>query len=115
MRKCREKEYSSIRDFRDDWSLMFQNAVLYNGEDSWIVADGTCLENELNRLMEKNDLFPEECTNGKKFRIKLSLKKLKQGDDDSSKKRKNKSSSPQKNVKKHRSSSDYNRNDLSMD
>lgn len=52
LRKGRAKLYSSINDFRDDWNLLFKNASTYNGEGSWIVADGKVLKAELEKLMD---------------------------------------------------------------
>merc|ERR1712176_28526 len=82
LRKCRGKIYSSMLEFRNDWKLMFSNAVVFNGEDSWVVEDSKCLEKELERVLKKNGFDEEKpipTTNKKKkkLRIKLSLKALK--------------------------------------
>lgn len=82
LRKCRGKLYVSMREYRDDWRLMFANAKTFNGEDSWVVKDGIALEKELERVLKKNG-FGEEAPKKpspqkpKKLRIKLSLKTLK--------------------------------------
>ena len=82
LRKCRAKLYASMREYRDDWKLMFLNAKSFNGEDSWVVKDGEALEKELERVLKKNG-FGEEAPKKpspqkpKKLRIKLSLKTLK--------------------------------------
>lgn len=83
LRKCRAKLYSTMREYRDDWTLMFANAKTFNGEDSWVVKDGIVLEKELERVLKKNG-FGEEAPKKptpqkpkKKLRIKLSLKILK--------------------------------------
>jgi Bromodomain/Snf2-ATP coupling, chromatin remodelling complex len=79
LRKCRNKLYASIPDFKDDWRLMFANAKKFNGEDSWVVQDASALEKELDRSLKKNgfvdDQKPPTCKEKKKLRIKLSLKK----------------------------------------
>jgi ATP-dependent helicase STH1/SNF2 len=79
LRKCRNKLYASIPDFKDDWRLMFANAKKFNGEDSWVVQDASALEKELERSLKKNgfvdDQKPPTCKEKKKLRIKLSLKK----------------------------------------
>lgn len=83
LRKCRAKLYSSLQEFRDDWKVMFANAKTFNGEESWVVADGKALDKELDRVLKKNG-FNEETPKvkspppkKKKLRIKLSLKTLK--------------------------------------
>ena len=97
MKKCRGKIYSSAKAYHDDWKLMFANAVKFNGEASWIVADGKVLEVELNRLLQKYKLLEEQESappaKKKKPRIKLSLKKL-------TKKRKKDDGSPAKSKKR---------------
>merc|ERR1712238_430346 len=75
LRKCRAKLYSSVNEFRDDWNALFKNALTYNGEGSWIVADAEVLKGELHRLMDKNALSASAATPKKPVRIKLSLKK----------------------------------------
>lgn len=79
LRKCRNKLYASIPEFKDDWKLMFANAKKFNGEDSWVVQDASALEKELDRALKKNgfvdDQKPPTCKEKKKLRIKLSLKK----------------------------------------
>ncbi len=85
LRKCRAKLYSSVKDFREDWKTLFQNARTYNGEGSWIVNMADVIRGELDRLMEKNDLNYVEIVKTLKasttappkkpvVRIKLSLK-----------------------------------------
>lgn len=83
LRKCRGKLYVSMREYRDDWKLMFANAKTFNGEESWVVKDGMALEKELERVLKKNG-FAEESPKkpspqkpAKKLRIKLSLKTIK--------------------------------------
>lgn len=83
LRKLRGKLYSNIREYRDDWKVMFANAKQFNGEDSWVVEDGKAIEKELERVLKKNG-FIEEAVQPKtspkpkkKFVIKLSLKGLK--------------------------------------
>lgn len=83
LRKCRGKLYVSMREYRDDWKLMFSNAKTFNGEESWVVKDGMALEKELERVLKKNG-FAEESPKqpspqkpAKKLRIKLSLKTIK--------------------------------------
>lgn len=77
MRKCKGFEYKSIRSFRSDWSLLFANALQFNGEGSWIVADSRFLEKELNRLLAKHQLHDEPSPKKvQKPRIRLSLKNL---------------------------------------
>jgi hypothetical protein len=58
--------------------LLFNNALKFNGEGSWIVEDSKVLENELNRLITKHKMFEQESPPKKlqKPRIKLSLKNL---------------------------------------
>lgn len=95
MKKCRTKQYSAASEYHSDWKLMFSNAVKFNGESSWIVADGRVLEVELNRLLQKYEVLtepeatqhpiPASSIKKRKPRIKLSLKKL-------TKKRKNEDS-----------------------
>lgn len=79
LRKCRNKLYSNIPEFKDDWRLMFANARRFNGDDSWVVKDAQALEKELERVLKKNgfidDQKPPTCKEKKKLRIKLSLKK----------------------------------------
>lgn len=79
LRKCRNKLYASIPEFKEDWKLMFANAKKFNGEDSWVVQDASALDKELERVLKKNgfvdDQKPPTCKEKKKFRIKLSLKK----------------------------------------
>jgi len=77
VRKTRAKSYSTVIDFADDWNLMFSNAKSYNGEQSWIVDDARALEIELERLMEKSDLYKIFTNTKKPLRIKLSLKNMK--------------------------------------
>lgn len=80
LRKCRAKLYSNLREFRDDWNLMFANARKFNGEDSWVVKDAQALEKELERVLKKNgfsDTSVPTSKKKKKFRIKLSLKDVK--------------------------------------
>lgn len=89
LRKVRGKLYANLREYMDDWRLMFANAKQFNGEDSWVVEDGKAIEKELDRVLKKNG-FSEEAAAPrppkpkKKLRIKLSLKglKSKDGDDD---------------------------------
>ena len=81
MKKCRVKQYSSTAEYHNDWKLMFSNAVKFNGESSWIAADGKVLEVELNRLLQKYNVLDQSdnCpapNKKRKPRIKLSLKKL---------------------------------------
>jgi hypothetical protein len=78
MRKCRAFEYTSTREFIADWSLLFANALKFNGEGSWIVEDSKVLEKELNRLITKYKILEEASPPKKpqKPRIKLSLKNL---------------------------------------
>jgi hypothetical protein len=86
LRKCRGKLYTDLREFRDDWKLMIANAVKFNGEDSWVVADALALEKELERVLKKNGFTDDKLPTPqkkkkKKLRIKLSLKSLKQSAD----------------------------------
>jgi len=78
LRKCRGKMYTNVSEFREDWILMFANALRFNGEGSWVVEDATALEKELERVLKKNgftdDQKPPTCKKKKKLRIKLSLK-----------------------------------------
>jgi hypothetical protein len=78
LRKCRAKMYATIRDFRDDWSLMFANARKFNGENSWVVDDAKALEKELERVLKNNGFSDTSIPIGKKkkLRIKLSLKNV---------------------------------------
>jgi hypothetical protein len=85
LRKCRAKLYTDLQEFREDWKVMFANSKTFNGEGSWVVADGKALGNELDRVLKKNG-FNEETPKQKpsppkapkkKLRIKLSLKTLK--------------------------------------
>lgn len=89
LRKCRAKLYVTIPEFKDDWTLMFDNAAKFNGADSWVVQDAQALEKELERVLKKNgfidDQKPPTCKAAQeekktekktlKLRIKLSLKK----------------------------------------
>ena len=104
MKKCRTKVYNNAFQYHADWKLMFANAVKFNGESSWIVADGKVLEVELNRLLQKYRVLEEakpepepvvEASPPKKRkpRIKLSLKKL-------TRKRKTEDGTPTKGRKK---------------
>jgi ATP-dependent helicase STH1/SNF2 len=83
LRKCRGKLYANISEFREDWKLMFANAKIFNGEDSWVVEDGRAIEKELDRVLKKNGFTDEGVKPktppkpAKKLRIKLSLKTLK--------------------------------------
>mmetsp|Transcript_3491 Transcript_3491/g.4301 ORF Transcript_3491/g.4301 Transcript_3491/m.4301 type:complete len:92 (+) Transcript_3491:1176-1451(+) len=67
----------------------------FNGEASWIVADAQVLDNELQRLLEKNNLLHDEvqteeestvsakaAPKKRKLKLKLSLKR-KQSDGNS--------------------------------
>uniref|UniRef100_A0A7S3QBD0 Uncharacterized protein n=1 Tax=Chaetoceros debilis TaxID=122233 RepID=A0A7S3QBD0_9STRA len=84
MKKCREKNYTSVRGFHEDWLLMFDNAKKFNGETSWIAFDADVLKAELDRLLSKYKILEEQkkpepdapTPKKKKPRIKLSLKKL---------------------------------------
>jgi hypothetical protein len=103
MKKCRAKSYTSAAEYHNDFKLLFSNGVLFNGEDSWIAADGRIIEVELNRLMNKYKLLekPTEkvaspaSAKKKKPRIKLSLKMLM-----SKKRKKDDMGSPAKATKK---------------
>ena len=86
MKKCRSKLYEKVKEFRDDWNLMFDNAKTFNGEGSWIVADAIVLDNELQRLLEKNDFLGDDAgeeevaaakpvPKKRKLKLKLSLKR----------------------------------------
>jgi len=80
LRKCRNKMYTTLLEFREDWNLMFANAKQFNGEDSWVVQDGKTIEKELERVLKKNGFVIEHATKEtkpkqKKNRIKISLKK----------------------------------------
>lgn len=81
LRKCRAKIYPDLREFRDDWKLMFANARKFNGEGSWVVEDAVALEKELERVLKKNgftdDDKPPTSKKKRKLRIKLSLKGIK--------------------------------------
>lgn len=80
LRKCRAKMYSNVTEFRADWKLMFENAVKFNGEGSWVVEDATALEKELDRVLKKNGFTDDQkppTSKKKQLRIKLSLKDLK--------------------------------------
>ena len=79
LRKCRNKLYVNIQEFRDDWRLMFNNAKKFNGEDSWVVEDAKNLERELDRVLKKNGFTDGQVPSSKKkkkLRIKLSLKDI---------------------------------------
>lgn len=105
LRKCRAKLYSNIKEFSEDWHILFTNAATYNGEGSWVAIDATTLKAEFMRLMEKNTTNkaaaagadPQKKTSSAKksgkgksskkpLRIKLSLKKAtsKRNSDDAS-------------------------------
>ena len=99
MKKCKSKQYSLVKEFEADWTLMFENAKKFNGETSWIYADAKILDAELQRLLEKNKLLEKEekestakpIPKKRKLKLKLSLKKRKQedtGDTNSEPKRK---------------------------
>ena len=79
LRKCRAKLYAGVREFREDWNLMFANARKFNGENSWVVDDAQALEKELERVLKKNGFSDTSVPIGKKkkLRIKLSLKDIK--------------------------------------
>ena len=96
MKKCRSKQYEKVKEFADDWELMFENAKTFNGEESWIYADAKVLNSELQRLLEKNkpqlvDNVGEEETNNssapkkKTLKLKLSLKRKQADENDNSK------------------------------
>lgn len=80
LRKCRGKLYTTFPEFRNDWKLMVANAVKFNGEGSWVVADAVLLEKELDRVLKRNGFTedklpsPGKPKKPKKLRIKLSLK-----------------------------------------
>jgi hypothetical protein len=84
LRKCRAKMYTTIREFRDDWSLMFANARKFNGENSWVVDDAKALEKELERVLKNNGFSDTSIPIGKKkkLRIKLSLKNVQTKEND---------------------------------
>lgn len=78
LRKCRGHLYSDVQEFRDDWKLLFANAIKFNGEDSWVAADAKALEKELERVMKKSGFDePPPPPKRKPLRIKLSLKSMK--------------------------------------
>lgn len=80
LRKCRAKMYSNVTEFRADWKLMFENAVKFNGDGSWVVEDATSLQKELDRVLKKNGFTDDQkppTSKKKQLRIKLSLKDLK--------------------------------------
>eukprot|EP00552_Chaetoceros_brevis_P003589 CAMPEP_0197742528 /NCGR_PEP_ID=MMETSP1435-20131217/31633_1 /TAXON_ID=426625 /ORGANISM="Chaetoceros brevis, Strain CCMP164" /LENGTH=79 /DNA_ID=CAMNT_0043333079 /DNA_START=27 /DNA_END=263 /DNA_ORIENTATION=- len=60
MKKCREKNYTSVRGFHEDWLLMFDNAKKFNGETSWIAFDADVLKAELDRLLSKYKILEEQ-------------------------------------------------------
>jgi ATP-dependent helicase STH1/SNF2 len=87
LRKCRNKLYTTLSQFRDDWNLMFANAKQFNGEDSWVVQDGKTIEKELERVLKKSGFVIEQATKDtkpkqKKPRIKISLKNLNTSEND---------------------------------
>lgn len=84
LRKCRAKVYETIREFRDDWTLMFANARKFNGENSWVVDDAKALEKELERVLKNNGFSDTSIPIGKKkkLRIKLSLKNVQTKEND---------------------------------
>ena len=59
LRKCRNKLYKTMQEYRDDWKLMFANARQFNGEGSWVDEDAKTLGKELERILKKNG-FAEE-------------------------------------------------------
>jgi hypothetical protein len=79
LRKCRNKLYITIPEYREDWNLMFANARRFNGDDSWVAQDALALEKELERVLKKNGFSDGTIPIGKKktLRIKLSLKSVK--------------------------------------
>ena len=86
LRKCRGKLYSTMQEYRDDWTLMVANATQFNGDGSWVVEDGKALVKELERVLKKNGMNEDLASAKpktpppkvkKKLRIKLSLKTLK--------------------------------------
>ena len=79
LRKCRGKVYTTFSEFRNDWKLLVANAIKFNGEGSWVVADAVLLEKELDRVMKRNGFSEDKLPSptkkkAKKLRIKLSLK-----------------------------------------
>jgi SNF2 family DNA or RNA helicase len=82
LRKCRGHLYSDVKEFRDDWKLLFANCKRFNGEESWVTTDAKALERELERVMKKQGFDePPPPPKRKPLRIKLSLKsKKKDGD-----------------------------------
>ena len=60
MKKVKKGGYAKVKEFYDDWQLIFQNALKYNGQDSWVTTDATKLRAELDRLIEKSKLLMEE-------------------------------------------------------
>lgn len=80
LRKCRAKLYPDIREFKDDWKLMFANARRFNGEGSWVVVDALALEKELERVLKKNGFTDDDApptSKKSKLKIRISLKNLK--------------------------------------
>ena len=83
LRKCRGHLYSDVKEFRDDWKLLFANAKRFNGEESWVAGDAKALERELERVMKKQGFDePPPPAKRKPLRIKLSLKSKKTKDGD---------------------------------
>ena len=91
MKKCRSKQYEKVKEFIADWDLMFENAKLFNGEESWIYADAKNLNSELSRLIDKNSLLQEDedqeakpiPPKKKKLKLKLSIKRKQDDSGDS--------------------------------
>lgn len=47
-KRVNTNQYKTVAEFRDDWRLMFNNARIFNQEDSWVYVDA----NELQKVME---------------------------------------------------------------
>ena len=60
VKKLKKGGYAQVREFYNDWRLIFANALQFNGPDSWVVTDSNKLEAELNRLLEKSRMPLEE-------------------------------------------------------
>jgi superfamily II DNA/RNA helicase len=90
MRKCKTKQYEEVKEFVNDWTLMFENAKTFNGEESWIYADAKVLNGELERLLEKNkhllegnnaEASTKSPPKKKTLKLKLSLKRKQDNSD----------------------------------
>ena len=59
-RKVKRKKYRTLEDFVSDVNLMWNNAKLYNTDESEIYQDADMLQKETNRLYEEERAKPDD-------------------------------------------------------